>query len=229
MRVVAFCGPKGCGKDAAASALLGQNNNPEGSVYFERMPFAAGVKRICGDFFGWTMNQMDDGDFKETPRALWEGGPVMAPRWPMMDIANWMRDKYGPEIHAQRLHRNLRAANRLRNGLCFVNTDLRFPPEELDMLKKVNALVIYVFRPSAEDALKAKRASGDQMALNVSESHYDTLAEYCYDLENPNTKVVVNDKALYNLHNEVLGIVNRHFGHWKYWAQEDSEKNNGTR
>lgn len=214
MRVIAFCGPKGCGKDTAASVLFKHNLSAHGvNPYFCKASFAAGVKNFCTEFFGWTITEMDDLSFKETPRELWAGGPTIEPRRVMQDVANWLRDQYGPDVHVQRWLMQAGHSVYKHYG-AHVITDLRFP-NELAMLERLgkDALVVYIQRPEAETQLKALRASGDTMATNVSESHYDKLFGYAAS----GGAVIVNNGGLHKLEAEVHAVVANHFGHWKYW------------
>ena len=63
-RIVAICGPKGAGKDALADHLV--------SVYgYEKIKFADVLKDAVGILFGFTREQMDDGDLKEVVDIRW--------------------------------------------------------------------------------------------------------------------------------------------------------------
>lgn len=213
MRIIAFTGPKGSGKDTAAKCLF-KHNAGHGKKLFRHAPMAEGVKNICEDFFGWDMYDMSRMEFKETPRALWEGGPVMAPRWPMMDIANWMRDRFGGGVHAARWAMHAGDFDNAQWG-AHVTTDLRFP-EEVDVFEsngKADFLPIYVERAEAEEALAAKQNVGDAMALNASESHYTFLREYCEKYG----AVVSNNTSIGNLHAQVNTVVKVRLGYWGYW------------
>ena len=65
MRVVAFSGPKYCGKDTAAKGLLILNEKYRKNL-FRRAPMAAGVKAICQQAFGYTDEHLEDPVLKET-------------------------------------------------------------------------------------------------------------------------------------------------------------------
>ncbi len=211
IKVIAFCGPKGCGKDTAASFLLDMNA-AYGKNLFRKAPMAEGVKNICRDFFGWLPEEMDDFTFKETPRPLWEGGLAIEPRWPMMDVANWLRDKYGGDIHARRWAQHTR--NNAHWG-AHVVTDMRFP-EELEVLSQFDFFPIYIDRPAAEEALGAKQRAGDSMANNPSETHYAFLRQYA----EAHGAVISNDGPTYKLQNNVLMRTGTRFEHWHYWLPE---------
>lgn len=203
MRVVAFSGPKYCGKDTAAKGLFKLNEGHRAAL-FRRAPFAEGVKNVCKEVFGYTDELFEDPVLKERKTDFF---PFIEPRWPLMDVANWMRDKYGGDVWVRRWERVAQAVD--KDWGCHVITDHRFP-EELEMLQRLDALIIYVYRTEAEEALKLKRESGDAMALNVSESHYDLIRENA-------THIVNNDGTIAHLHNEVQLIVRGKYRYWNEW------------
>lgn len=210
-RIIAFTGPKNCGKDTMAQGLRKLNWGSGNASYpfFGRTPFATGVKQICHDVFGWSWEQMDDADFKDTPSPEW---PFIEPRWPMMDIANWMRDKYGPDVWVRALQRrlaSLEASQETAYG-AYLITDLRFP-NELEWLKKQpNAFIIYVHRDEAEQKLAAAKAAGEAKALNPSEAHYDLMKA--------NADVILdNNGTTYQSIAALQTIVRTHLEYWGYW------------
>lgn len=216
MKMIAFSGPKYSGKDTAAKFLLELNENYP--FMFWRHPFAGdadpgnlrGVKGICALAFGYTPEQIEDPVLKETKTKTW---PHIEPRWPMMDIANWMRDKYGGDIWCYAHQRNINWAYKAQ-----VITDHRFP-EEIgyldqwgDTLKtKEAALTLYIQRDSAEESLLSAQKSGSEMALNPSEMFYDTIKKH------PRTIIIDNNGSLEHLRGQVLGAVRNHFGFWRDW------------
>lgn len=223
MRVIAFCGPKESGKDTAAKCLF-KHNEGYGLPLFRKAMFAAGVKNEGTDYFGWTEEQMDDPVFKETPIELWPGGPVMEPRWFMMDEANHKRDKIHREIHARRWERHCKIHYRWG---AHVVTDLRFPDEEIPAIRRAGSLapgminmhedrrfkslIIYISRQEAEEKLRAAKEAGDSKALNPSEAYYDRLVREA-------DFIIPNNGTIHELNNAVNGIVHNTFGHWKYWG-----------
>lgn len=206
MRVVAFSGPKYSGKDTAAKGLLELPMNRSHQL-FRRAPMAEGVKNICKEAFGYTDELLEDPILKEVKTDYY---PFIEPRWPMMDIANWMRDKYGGDVWVRRWERV--ALENDPYWTCHVMTDLRFP-EELEMLQRLEALIIYIWRDEAEERLTSKRNAGDAMALNPSEAHYKTIITNA-------TAVIDNNSSIEKLHSQVQAVVQNHFGHWKYWGAE---------
>lgn len=208
MRIVAFSGPKYCGKDTAAKALLTLQENVTHNI-FRRAPMAEGVKNICREVFGYTDEHLEDPVLKETKTDFY---PFIEPRWPMMDIANWMRDQYGGDVWAKRWERVALECDEY--WACHVMTDLRFP-EELEMLKRLGALIVYIHRTEAEEALAAKKNAGNAMALNPSEAHYDLIRE--------NADVTIyNDGEIHQLNNQVHAVVRNYYGHWSQWGAEKS-------
>lgn len=202
-RIIAFSGPKYSGKDTAASTLFEQNRASFNPCAFARTPMAAGVKNICKEVFGYSNALMEDPVLKEQPTASW---PNVAPRWPMMDIANWMRDKYGGDVWVQRNKRIIADIDEVMPHWAYVVTDWRFP-EETEWLQEAGALMIYISRPEAEAKLAAQQAEGDAMALNPSESHYASTRAAAH-------VVLSNDTEIHNLRNASLGAVRNHFGFW---------------
>lgn len=208
MRVVAFCGPKYCGKDTAAKGLLNLPINLTHDV-FRLAKMAEGVKSICREAFGYDDDLLEDPVLKETKTETY---PFIEPRWAMMDIANWFRDHYSPDVWCQRWERVALEADPY--WACHVMTDMRFP-EELAMIQRLGGLVIYIHRQEAEDALSAKQGAGDAMALNPSEAHYKLLRESA-------EATIYNDTSIEHLHSQVQSIVRNRYGFWNEWGAEKS-------
>ena len=209
-RIIAFTGPKTCGKDTMSKALLRQNKNSvldKEFPFFAHTPFALGVKTICHQVFGWSFENMEQAVFKETVLEEW---PMCEPRWPMMDIANWMRDKYGPDVWVRTLARRLETFEAVDPHGAYVITDLRFP-NEIEWLKKQGALILYVERDEAEEKLAKAKAAGDAKALNQSEAHYDLMrkeADYIVD----------NNQEIHHAQKDVMNLIRKRFGHWVHWG-----------
>lgn len=211
MRIIALTGPKGCGKDTAAQCLFNQNTVFRKNL-FRQAPMAEGVKNICTDFFGWDTTQMSEMSFKETPIPFWPGREPLEPRWPMMDIANYLRDRFGGAIHAERWAMHAKNAT---NWRAHVVTDMRFPEELATFVREGGNefLPLYIERPEAEAALSRKQAEGDAMALNPSEAHYATMRACAEE----HGIVVLNDGSVEHLWGQVLTAVKLKYKHWQYW------------
>ena len=205
MRIVAFTGPKGCGKDTAAKGLLDLNQKHR-TNFFHRQMMAGPAKAIAAMAFGLTEEQIEDRVLKET---VLERFPYLCPRQLVIDVANWYRDQYSGHVWAHAWERI--ASGKANKWGCFVITDIRFP-EEIEMLRRHDSILIYVNRREAEEELAKKQAAGDKLAQNVSESHYGLL----YDNADA---VVENNNEVYNLHNEVISVVRNHFDYWGHWPE----------
>lgn len=209
-RIIALTGPKTCGKDTLAKVLLRQDWNKDNyyTPYFKKTPMASGVKNICELVFGWPLQQQDDPLFKETVLEEW---PMIEPRWAMMDIANFMRDKYGPDVWVHALQRYIQKLEEVDRHGAYIITDLRFPNELAWLKKNPNALVIYVHRTEAEEKLAAAQAAGDPKALNPSEAHYE-------EMRTGADAVLTNDAEIYKAQNNLVYAVREKFNHWIHWG-----------
>lgn len=220
IRMIAFSGPKYSGKDTAASVLFAQNEKYP--FTFWRHPFAGsvnpprGVKGICGMVFGYDDALLEDPVRKEQKT---EGWPFIEPRWPMMDVANWFRHRFGGDIWCK-VHEN----NINTDYLAQVITDHRFPEEStyLDSWgyapNYCESLILYIQRDEAEEALKAAQKSGSAMANNPSEMHYAKIKERAnLDGQYSRTVIIENNGTIAQLHGQVLAAVRNHFGFWDEW------------
>jgi len=200
---------------AAGLRELNWSSSTQGLSYpfFGRTPFAKGVKQICHDVFGYSWEDMDDAVFKEAATLEW---PHVAPRWPMMDIANWMREKYGPDVWVQACARSIAHQHKEAPYGAYLITDLRFP-NELTWLKKQNSLIIYVERDEAEMKLAKAINAGDAMALNPSEAHYALMRSEA-------DVVLANNGEIYEARNELKLHVRHRFDHWHYWNVQPRDK-----
>jgi hypothetical protein len=165
---------------------------------------AEGVKNIVEEVFGWDASLYEDPILKETPLKEW---PFIEPRWPLMDIANWMREKYGGDVWPRRWERL--ATGPASFWGCHVITDMRFP-EEVEMIKRLGGALIYISRPEAEEALFGAQKAGNKMALNASESHYVMLREAADYL-------IENTGSVKALQLQLMSLVTRHYEHWTWW------------
>lgn len=218
-RIIAFTGPKTCGKDTMAQGLLKLNTTSSTSStrypFFGRTPFASGVKQICHDVFGWDWEDMDKADFKDNPSLEW---PFIEPRWPMMDIANFMREKYGEDVWVKALGRRIYHLEQTPTTAygAYLVTDLRFP-NEIEWLQRQNSLIIYVQRDEAEERLAKAKAVGDAKALNPSEAHYAYLKERA-------DVILDNNGTIYQGIAALQTAVRQRFDYWGYWGVKSRDE-----
>lgn len=240
MRFIAFTGPKYSGKDTASKCLFEQNFHehqygvsfyrsgervvgPCDKKLFWRHPFAGsvnpprGIKGIMGLAFGYTDEQLEDPILKEQPTETY---PKVAPRFPLMDGANWFRDTYGGDVWCHAHERNINWDYK-----CQVITDHRFP-EEMDYLDSwgkcpnyCEALILYIQNDKAEANLLEAKKSGDKAANNPSESFYDLIKARANSSEIGYSRTVIidNNGTIPQLHGKVLAAVRNHFGYWGEW------------
>jgi hypothetical protein len=161
LRIIGLTGPKGCGKDTAADAF-------SDDIKFQNRKMAAYAKAAACALHNYGPVLNEDPVLKEVPLPTF---PFLCPRQLVIDIANWARDTYGGEVHARNWERDAQEHQELWGDHIFVITDMRFP-EELEMIRRHQSVLIYIERPEAEEKLYAAQAAGDKLASNVSESHY---------------------------------------------------------
>lgn len=203
MRVIAFAGPKSCGKDTAAKRLLARNALA-GTTIFQQVNFADPLKAACGLIFGFTQNEMFDADLKEVPLNRW---PYKTPREVLQNVGQLFRTMYAQDIWVKAWQRRIQATT----AACIVVTDLRHE-EELDLLKQMGAKIIYV----ANDRVEALRAKGiaenDPMWTDFSEAFARVMRSQA-DLEIP------NNKDLPELYQHVDQALSRLFGSPSEWSE----------
>lgn len=203
MRIVAFCGPKGSGKDTAAKYLLARSSIISPSLFMQ-VNFADTVKAICGLMFGFSQADLYDAVLKEVVYKEW---PYRTPRELMQNVANTARNLYGSDIWVRAWERKVRM---VKSG-CIVVTDLRFPDEELPKLREFGGKIFYVDNPRIEAERERGIATGDPLWVNISES-------WATVLRNEADAIIPNDGCdLAKLHMEVHKAFTTHFGNWQDW------------
>lgn len=195
MRVIAFCGPKGCGKDTAAKRLFVRGPN------FVHVNFAGPMKSGVQAMFGFSTSELEDPNKKESELTRW---PYLIPRAVMQDIANYVRDKYGPDFWAMRwlgYIGDLARKHPNQEKLVVVCTDLRFPAEELSAILSVNGHIAYVDNDKVEMARYRGLEAKDPLWCNASEAHAETLRTHT--IHNMDGHFIRNNGTLDELYQEV--------------------------
>jgi energy-coupling factor transporter ATP-binding protein EcfA2 len=206
MRVIAFCGPSGSGKDTAAKYLFARNSLTKTShslPLFEHIPFADPIKQVCRIMFGLTNEECTDAVLKDRELTRW---PYLEPRKIIRDEANHLRDVYGYDIHARAWDRTVGHSI----AMCAVVTDLRFPNEELPAIRARGGKVVYIRNAKVEEERLRGIEAGDEKWLNVSESYYPILLKEA-------DAIIDNNDSIAQLH-EAVGIVTKNLlGDWEKW------------
>lgn len=208
MRIIAFAGPKGSGKDTAAAVLLSRNGLDH-KDYFLRTPFAGSLKSICAQMFNITREEEEHPILKETPLTRW---PFQAPRKIHQDVANAMRQLYGGGVWAQ-IWENNNVCPDFGYGAAVV-TDHRHPEESV-VLDRNGAFRIYIQNDEAEARLATLRDEGDILASDSSESYWAQLKAEAHI-------VIGNNTTIPDLHDKVIRAVEYRFGNWTTWNCPDS-------
>jgi hypothetical protein len=200
-KIIAFCGPKGSGKDTCAARLL-TRNEVHGWEYFVKVPFAGPIKQVCRIIFGLTVDECEILELKEKKLERW---PYVTPRQLLQDEANHYRDAYSPDIWVKAWDRAVSAIGEE----CILITDLRFP-EELTKIQAMGGIVCYVNRTQAEDNLAQAMSEGDHLAMNVSESHLQFLKSHA-------NYVIENSSDYTSTFAQVEDVVKQAYGHYTTW------------
>jgi hypothetical protein len=202
MRIIAFSGPKTCGKDTAAKFLLDQNKLLMRSLFMPA-PFAEPVKGTCQMIFGFSAAQLNDMPFKEQPIKGW---PDKTPRFHMQNVAKMFRTYYGGDVWVQAWERKIATLK----TQCIVVTDLRHT-EELETLKSMGAIICYVQRDIAEAELTTARAEGNALASDVSESFYHLIRKEAH-------YTITNNGTISELHEQVAKVARAALGDYHTWG-----------
>lgn len=204
MRIVAFAGPKGSGKDTAAKYLLARNSLLKANL-FGQQNFADPMKLACSLCFGLTQAEMYDPPLKEVMLDRW---PYKCPRDLMQSFANLMRTMYAPDIWVKAWERRVR----LVNPGCIVVTDLRFQ-EEYDVLKALGAKIVYVHNPRVEAIRAEGILNNDPLWCDSSEALAPFLRKVAdAELQNDGASLDI-------LHTQVHEVMLTVLPDWNEWQE----------
>lgn len=213
MRIIAFAGPKGSGKDTAARYLLARNSLLKNQT-FRQLNFADCLKLSTEMIFGFTQAELNDPALKEVVVDRW---PFQSPRAILQNYANAMRTLYAADIWVRTWERRVKALHDTEN--CVVTTDLRHR-EEIDKLRELGAKIIYVHNPKVEQIRAEGIASGDALWMDSSEALAGALKiEADVVVENDGVSI---QKLYSNVHQAVLQIYPEWIG-WQELATVDTD------
>lgn len=210
-RIIAFCGPKGSGKDSAAQYLLARNSLYTSSL-FQRHNFADPLKAACCWIFGVTHEEVNDAVLKETPLDRW---PFKTPRELLQHVAKLFRTLYSQDIWVRSW---VRSAPHIYTQ-CIVVTDLRHQ-EEVDELLSRNAKIVYVHNRRVEQLRLDGIKNGDPLWSDASEAMCPVLKDIAHT-------VVENNGSFDELHTQVAHIAKAFFGDWDTWGVASKVENAG--
>lgn len=156
--IISFSGRKGCGKSTAANVLISRG--------YIKISFADYLKKIVSELFNWKLIDLYDINKKEEQiePVLWdkdaakklskianidddifyESMSFSSRRRALQYIGTEVLRRYDSDFHVKKLLSNLDPS------INYVMDDCRFP-NELNFLKKNNAICIYIIRPNLFD------------------------------------------------------------------------------
>ncbi len=205
MRIIAFCGPKGSGKDQSAKFLLARNSVIKSDLFLQ-VNFADTLKSVCGTMFGLTFAEMNEAAYKEVVLDRW---PYKSPRDLMQTTARLFRTMFAPEIFVMAWERKIKV---IKAG-CIVCTDLRHQ-EEYDLLRMLDAKIFYVENKEVEAARLKGIAEGDPLWSDPSEAYIEFLKATA-------DEIIPNDGAsLDMLYANVQTALCNQFGDWSTWGAD---------
>jgi hypothetical protein len=167
--LIGIHGPLNGGKDTAANYL--QAKHPE---KFGRYAFAQPIKQACLVMFGFTKEQLEDRELKETIDPFWG----FAPRKAMQLLGTeYGRDLLRKDLWIKRAELEHQKNVKIHRGT--IITDVRFENEAEWIRSQPGAILIYLTVPNLE-----------------RDERYNHGSEAGIELVESFDKVVVNDKAL---------------------------------
>ncbi|UTU07870.1 putative dNMP kinase [Caulobacter phage C1] len=157
MKVFAFIGKKGAGKDTAADTLVDQG--------FTKFALTDKVKQIVRDVYGVTVEEQTDRVLKETQLKRW---PYLSPRQLDRLVAEDMFRGHDPDTwvhYGERAIRNLLLDGKRKIAV----SDLRRPNEAAMLRDRFDATVIRIVNPRLADNDKhASEAEQEQVVADYT-------------------------------------------------------------
>lgn len=206
MRIIAFAGPKGSGKDTAARYLLARNTLLTATT-FRQNNFAESLKLSVELIFGFTNKELNDPALKEIVIDRW---PFKSPREILQNFANLCRTMYAQDIWVRAWERRIKLIG--DNSNCIIVTDLRHI-EEVEKLRELGAKIIYVHNPKIEELRMKGIEAGDPLWCDSSEALAAALRKEA-DAEIENDGVNLQDLYV-QVHHAVLGL----YPEWLEWQE----------
>jgi hypothetical protein len=159
MRIIAFTGKAGCGKDTAANILVDNYG-------FTKMSFAASLKDAVSSIFSWPRDMLEgitqeSREWREQKDEWWSNRLSMEIT-PRKILQTWgtdlCRDKFHQDIWIASLEKKLID---LHNNSNIVITDCRFE-NEAAIIRKLGGKIIHIQRDidNTQETLKHSSESG---------------------------------------------------------------------
>ena len=140
--VIALCGEAGSGKSSVAKYLR-ERCTAQGKK-FEMASFAAPLKRMCMDIWGFSSDQVfGDAVIKEMP----DPRTGITPRWAMQQLGQAARDRMGASVWL-----DIALAKLCVPGMIYIIEDLRYM-NEAAALTNMESAETFVIRLSCSDTI----------------------------------------------------------------------------
>lgn len=166
MKLIGIHGHKGSGKDYLADQIIGVLG------YGVKIAFADPLKDAVCSLFGYTREQLDDRDFKETVDCMHGKSPRELMQWIGTDC---IRNQIGADHWVNLLDKRI---GNLKNTRLVIVPDVRFQ-NEVDYLRKKGALLITVKGAGHNDR-------------HMSEFPLSTCDDYVFDNSQKSPSVIAN-------------------------------------
>lgn len=162
MRIIAICGAAGAGKDTIANHL----RQTQGA---EIIRFADPLKDCACKYFGYTRDQLEQLEFKETPDQRWTGpdGEPRTPRKILQIIGTEGFRAVDPDYWVKSMRRRLWDLRTQDLEELIVIPDLRFV-NEAGMLKTEGAELLKVYKDGGP---------GTEESAHISEQEWMQITE----------------------------------------------------
>ena len=182
--IYGMTGLKFSGKDTVGNAII--NAHRYNGKRAERVLFAGALKNACCAMFGWTREQLEDYDFKETPEPITGKTPRLILQLMGTDFG---RDMLHPELWLRILAADVERMT--TNGITPVITDVRFE-NEADFVRSRGGKLIHVVNPetvSQTDGHASEKGvefkDGDILFVNDKSAGLQPITDFASRLIRP--------------------------------------------
>lgn len=186
--LVGITGRANSGKDVATNILKSGLLSS-----FSTYRFAGPLKQACSDMFGWTMEQIEDREFKETVDPTWGFKPRVAMQTLGTEWGRALREDLW--VHMAQV----KFDSPFVTGM--IVSDVRFE-NEADFIRRNNGLLIHIHRPG-EAIADNSHVSENGVEFKAGDAWVDnnsTIEEFKLKLERIVTGHFWNDKYLGSTH-----------------------------
>jgi hypothetical protein len=159
--LIGISGPIGAGKDTVARWIKDAGRYSERStIHWQIVQFAYPLKKACSDIFGWSMEEIEDRQFKEAVDPRYGVSPRKAMQLLGTEYGRVMiRDDLWIRVA------DAKAQDGLNRGFKTVIPDVRFPNEDEYVRSRPNSLRVFVL-PSKEAKVTVSSNHASEQGLS---------------------------------------------------------------